>query len=143
MNDEQRRLAHFGVQPEGTGPVFRLPALQLTCVRRVHGDRCASAVEKPAAVAATSIVLTGPRETPVLQSDIHAGRHSIAFTQWRFFVLLPPYATIRRKDAAYFIYGFRKSETRPALTNFGAIIRQNFESSRSQICMPSGHHPAP
>ena len=60
MNDEQRWLARFGAQPEGTGPFFRLPSLQLTCVRQVHGDRCASAVEKLAAVAATSIVLTGP-----------------------------------------------------------------------------------
>ena len=60
MNNEQRWLARFGAQPDGTGPFFRLPTLQLTCVRQVHGDRCASAVEKLAAVAATSIVLTGP-----------------------------------------------------------------------------------
>ena len=62
MNDEQRWPARFGAQPEGTGPFFRLPALQLTCVRQVHGDRCASAAEKLASVAATSMVLTGPKD---------------------------------------------------------------------------------
>jgi glycolate oxidase iron-sulfur subunit len=70
MNDEQRRLAHFGAQPEGTGPVFRLPALQLTYVRRVHGDRCAWAVEKLAAVAATYMVLTGPSMQTSLPTDL-------------------------------------------------------------------------
>jgi hypothetical protein len=32
MNDEQRRMAGFAAQPEGTGPFFRNPALALDCV---------------------------------------------------------------------------------------------------------------
>ncbi|MEN8762897.1 MAG: hypothetical protein ABF290_10715, partial [Thiogranum sp.] len=39
MNDELRRLADFGAQPEGTGPFFRRPALPLAYVRQVHGAR--------------------------------------------------------------------------------------------------------
>jgi hypothetical protein len=32
MNDEQRRMAGFAAQPEGTGPFSRNPALAFVCV---------------------------------------------------------------------------------------------------------------
>jgi hypothetical protein len=53
MNDEQRRLAGFAAQPEGTGPFSRNPALALVCLASLHGARAALTCEKMAAVATT------------------------------------------------------------------------------------------
>jgi len=51
MNDEQHCMAHFGAQPEGTGPFFRRAALHLAYVHQVHRAQCALPCEKMAAVA--------------------------------------------------------------------------------------------
>jgi hypothetical protein len=56
MNDEQRRMAHFGAQPEGTGPFFRPTALLLAHVRQVHSAHSALLAEKTTAVAAFQLV---------------------------------------------------------------------------------------
>jgi hypothetical protein len=61
MNDEQRRVAGFQAQPEGTGPFFRNPALALMGVDWLHGTRAALSCEKMASVATTIQGLTGPR----------------------------------------------------------------------------------
>jgi hypothetical protein len=60
MNDEQRGMAAFGAQPEGTGPFCRDPALPLAYVPQVLGVRGAWSRAKMASVAAVSIVFTGP-----------------------------------------------------------------------------------
>jgi len=41
MNDEQRCMACFGAQPEGTGPFFCGAALHLAYVHPVHCTQCA------------------------------------------------------------------------------------------------------
>jgi len=51
MNDEQRCMTLFGVQPEGTGPFFRRPALHFAQVRQVHYAQCALSCGKMASVA--------------------------------------------------------------------------------------------
>lgn len=52
MNDEQRCMARFGAQPEGTGPFFRRAALHFAYVHSVHGAQCALPYKKMATVAA-------------------------------------------------------------------------------------------
>jgi hypothetical protein len=64
MNDEQRGMTRSGAQPEGMGPFFRSPALQLAYVPQVHGAHCALTCKKMTAVAAAFIVLTGPNTIP-------------------------------------------------------------------------------
>ena len=61
MNDEQRGMAAFGAQPEGTGPFCRDTALPLAYVPQVHRVRGALSRAKMASVAAVWIVVTGPR----------------------------------------------------------------------------------
>jgi hypothetical protein len=61
MNDEQRRMAHFGAQPEGTGPplfrtIGRPTALLLAHVRQVHSAHSALLAEKTTAVAGFQLV---------------------------------------------------------------------------------------
>ncbi|MCB1866210.1 MAG: hypothetical protein KDG50_12360 [Chromatiales bacterium] len=56
MNDEQRRMTHFGAQPEGTGPFFRPTLLLLAYVRQVHRAHSALLAKKTAAVAAIGVV---------------------------------------------------------------------------------------
>jgi len=52
MNDEQRRMARFWAQPEGTEPFCRHPALRFAYVERPHLAQRAWSCEKTAAVAA-------------------------------------------------------------------------------------------
>jgi len=52
MNDEQRGMAAFGAQPEGTGPFCRDTALPLAYVPQVHRVRGALSRDKMASVAA-------------------------------------------------------------------------------------------
>ncbi len=56
MNDEQRRMACFGVQPEGTGLFSRPTALLLAHVRWAHSAHSVLLARKTAAVAASNLV---------------------------------------------------------------------------------------
>jgi len=53
LNERRVTPADFGVQPEGTGPLSRRPALPLAFVQQRHG---ASSCKKIAAVVAVFIV---------------------------------------------------------------------------------------
>ncbi len=53
-------MAPFGAQPEGTGPFSRRPVLPIAYVQRVHSAQGALACTKMAAIAALSLMLTGP-----------------------------------------------------------------------------------
>ena len=53
-------MAPFWGQPEGTGPLWRDPALQLAYVEWPHRARCALSHTKVATVASIQYGLTGP-----------------------------------------------------------------------------------
>jgi len=59
MNDEQRRLACFGAQPGGTGPVLRSAASRFAHVQQAHYAQRSLPCAKPASVAGMIYSQTG------------------------------------------------------------------------------------
>ncbi|MEW8081562.1 MAG: hypothetical protein AB2784_13640, partial [Candidatus Thiodiazotropha endolucinida] len=60
MNDEQRRVALFQVQPEGLGLFFRPAALAFAHVESLHIAHAALLDEKIVPAGPIGLVLTGP-----------------------------------------------------------------------------------
>ncbi len=64
-------MASIGTQPEGTAPLWRDTALQLTYVEWPHRVRCALSRAKTATGASIKYVLTGPSSETRLFEDQH------------------------------------------------------------------------
>ena len=60
MSDEQRNMAHFKAQPEGTGLLFRPAALSSVCIERLNGTDSALPDKKTASGIANEYCVNRP-----------------------------------------------------------------------------------